>query len=134
MFDLATDKDSIALVNEFWAKGKVTAAVCHGPAAFVNVTLPNGENILKGKDVSAFTNAEEDATGMSKYMPFMLEDKIKEDGASFHKASELWAPTVCVSGKLITGQNPSSAKGVGEAIATALGKFLICLYLTTPTD
>ncbi|KAF3055798.1 hypothetical protein GL218_06881 [Daldinia childiae] len=121
MFDLATDKDSIALINEFWAKGKVTAAVCHGPAVFVNVTLPSGENILKGKDVSAFSNAEEDASGMTKLMPFMLEDKIKETGASFHKASELWGPTVRVSGKLITGQNPSSAKGVGEAIATALG-------------
>ncbi|KAG4221668.1 hypothetical protein PC116_g29856 [Phytophthora cactorum] len=123
MFDLATDKDSIALINEFWAKGKVVAAVCHGPAAFVNVTLPNGENIMKGKEVSAFSNAEEDAVGMSKYMPFALEDKIKEDGAIFQKASEPWAPTVRVSGKLITGQNPNSAKGVGEAIASALGTF-----------
>ncbi|OTB11590.1 hypothetical protein K445DRAFT_77646 [Daldinia sp. EC12] len=104
----------------FWAKGKVVAAVCHGPAAFVNVTLPSGENIMKGKEVSAFSNAEEDAVGMSKYMPFALEDKIKEDGAIFQKASEPWAPTVRVSGKLITGQNPNSAKGVGEAIASAL--------------
>ncbi|KAI1412549.1 ThiJ/PfpI family protein [Hypoxylon sp. FL1857] len=121
MFDLATDKDSIALINEFWAKGKVTSAVCHGPAAFVNVKLPSGESLLKGRDVSAFTNAEEDAVGMSKYMPFKLEDKIKEGGANFQKASEPWAPTVCVAGKLITGQNPASAKGVGEAIAKALG-------------
>lgn len=124
MFDLATDADSIALINEFWAKGKVTAAVCHGPAAFVNVTLPGGDNIMKGKDVSAFSSAEEDAMDMSKYMPFVLEDKIKADGAVYHKADDLWAPTVCVSGKLITGQNPASAKGVGEAIAKALGKFL----------
>ncbi|KAI1802401.1 ThiJ/PfpI family protein [Daldinia bambusicola] len=121
MFDLATDKDSIALINEFWAKGKVVAAVCHGPAAFVNVKLPNGENIMKGKEVSGFSNAEEDAAGMTKHMPFLLEDKIKEGGAIFQKASEPWAPTVRVAGKLITGQNPNSAKGVGEAIATALG-------------
>ncbi|KAI1465815.1 ThiJ/PfpI family protein [Daldinia caldariorum] len=120
MFDLATDKDSIALVNQFWAKGKVVAAVCHGPAAFVNVTLPNGENIMKGKEVSAFSNAEEDSVGMSKYMPFMLEDKINEKGAIYQKALP-WAPCVRVAGKLITGQNPNSAKGVGEAIATALG-------------
>ncbi|OTA55486.1 ThiJ/PfpI family protein [Hypoxylon sp. EC38] len=121
MFDLATDKDSIALISEFWSKGKVTAAVCHGPVAFVNVKLPSGESLLKGKDVSAFTSAEEDSVGMSKYMPFVLEDKIKETGANFKKASEPWAPTVCVAGKLITGQNPASAKGVGEAIAKALG-------------
>ncbi|KAI1376404.1 ThiJ/PfpI family protein [Hypoxylon crocopeplum] len=121
MFDIATDAASIALVGEFWAKGKVAAAVCHGPAAFVNVTLPGGDNIMKGKQVSGFTSAEEDAMDMSKYMPFVLEDKMKADGGVFHKAAELWGPKVCVDGNLITGQNPSSAKGVGEAIAKALG-------------
>ncbi|KAI1400486.1 ThiJ/PfpI family protein [Hypoxylon fuscum] len=121
MFDIATDADSIALIAEFWTKGKVVAAVCHGPAAFVNVTLPGGEHILKGKDVSGFSSAEEDAVGMSQYMPFVLEDKIKAGGAVYHKAPEMWAPTVRVDGKLITGQNPASAKGVGEAIAVALG-------------
>ncbi|KAI4869221.1 ThiJ/PfpI family protein [Hypoxylon rubiginosum] len=121
MFDLATDEDSIALIGEFWAKGKVTAAVCHGPAAFVNVALPGGGNIMEGRDVSGFSSAEEDAMDMSKYMPFVLEDKMKADGGVYHKAADLWAPTVCVSGKLITGQNPASAKGVGEAIAKTLG-------------
>ncbi|KAI1390328.1 ThiJ/PfpI family protein [Hypoxylon trugodes] len=121
MFDLAINQDSIALISEFWTKGKVVAAVCHGPAAFVNVKLPNsGEYILKGKNVSAFSSAEEYAMDMSKYMPFVLEDKINADGAIYHKASELWAATVQVSGNLITGQNPASAKGVGEAIAKAL--------------
>ncbi|KAI2618414.1 ThiJ/PfpI family protein [Hypoxylon sp. NC1633] len=122
MFDLATDPDSIALVAEFWAKGKVVSAVCHGPAAFVNVVDPaTGENIMKGRDVSGFTSAEEDAMELSKYMPFVLEDKMKAGGGVFRKAAEMWAATVCVDGKLITGQNPSSAKGVGEAIAKALG-------------
>lgn len=124
MFDLATDEDSIALIGEFWAKGKVTAAVCHGPAAFVNVALPGGGNIMEGRDVSGFSSAEEDAMDMSKYMPFVLEDKMKADGGVYHKAADLWAPTVCVSGKLITGQNPASAKGVGEAIAKTLGALL----------
>ncbi|KAI0385742.1 ThiJ/PfpI family protein [Hypomontagnella monticulosa] len=121
MFDLATDKDSIALVGEFWAKGKITAAVCHGPAAFVNVTLPSGDNIMKGRNVTGFSSAEEDDMDMSKYMPFVLEDAMKVDGGVYTKAAKLWDPAVCVDGKLITGQNPASAKGVGEAIAKALG-------------
>ncbi|OTB07657.1 hypothetical protein M426DRAFT_242150 [Hypoxylon sp. CI-4A] len=121
MFDIAIDKDSIALIAEFWAKGKVIAAVSHGSAALVNVTLPNGESLLKDKDVTGFSNAEEEADGIAKYMPFMLEDKIIANGANYHKASVLWAPTVCVSGQLITGQNPASARGVGEAVVEALG-------------
>ncbi|KAI0598440.1 DJ-1/PfpI family protein [Biscogniauxia sp. FL1348] len=123
MYDLATDADSIALINEFVAAGKPVAAVCHGPAAFVNVRLPSGQHLLAGKEATGFTNAEEDAVGMSQFMPFLLETKLREAGAVFVKADQPWAEKVVVQdgGKLITGQNPGSAKAVGEAIAKAIG-------------
>ncbi|KAK4189478.1 class I glutamine amidotransferase-like protein [Podospora australis] len=119
MFDLPLDKDSNALIKEFWEKEKVVSAVCHGPAALVNVKLGNGELLLKGKQVTGFSNSEEDAVGLSSQMPFLLEDKLKEAGTKYDKTGD-WGEKVIVDGRLITGQNPASAHGVGEAILKAI--------------
>jgi len=122
MFDLATDKESQQLIADFVAKGKVVSAVCHGPAVFANVKDPRtGESVLHGKEVTAFSNTEEDMMQLSQFMPFSLEDKLVEAGAKFVKADEPWGAKVVVDGQLITGQNPASAKGVGEAIVKAVG-------------
>ncbi|KAI1367701.1 DJ-1/PfpI family protein [Xylaria arbuscula] len=122
MFDLVNDADSIAVIEEFAAKGKIVAAVCHGPVVFVNAKRADGKALLAGRDVTGFSNAEEDAVDMSKYMPFLLEDRIKAVGGNYKKADQPWGELVLVQdgGKLITGQNPASAKGVGEAILKGL--------------
>lgn len=120
MFDLATDKESIQLIQEFYNAGKPVAAVCHGPVVFANVTLPDGTPLVKGKTVTGFTNVEEDQSQLTSAMPFLLEDALVKAGANFVKADP-WAEKVVTDGKLISGQNPASAKGVGEAIVTALG-------------
>ena len=120
MFDLAVARVSQKVIAEFADKGKVVAAVCHGPAAFVNVTLAGGEHLLKGKEVTGFSNAEEDIMGLSKVVPFLLEDKLKEVGARFVKAEEPWGVKVVVDEKLITGQNPASAKALGRAVVKAV--------------
>lgn len=119
MFDLPIDEDSQKLIAEFWDKQKVVSAVCHGPAAFVNVKLGNGQLLLKDKKVTGFSNSEEDAVGLSKAVPFLLEDKLKEAGARYEKAED-WGVKVIADGKLITGQNPASAHGIGEAIIKAI--------------
>jgi len=120
MFDLVDDADSIQLIQEFWAAGKVVSAVCHGPVVFVNAKV-DGQPLLKGKKATGFSNAEEDAVKLSSAMPFLLEDVMIKAGADYSKADDMWGEKVITDGNLITGQNPSSAKGVGEAIATALG-------------
>ncbi|KAI0007183.1 DJ-1/PfpI family protein [Xylariaceae sp. FL0662B] len=124
MFDLATDADSIALIGEFVAAGKPVAAVCHGPVVLTNVVLPAGGGpLLAGKEVTGFSNVEEEQVSMVAQMPFLLEDKIKQVGGVYRKAPEPWGELVVVQdgGRLITGQNPASSKGVGEAIAKAIG-------------
>ncbi|KAK3905941.1 class I glutamine amidotransferase-like protein [Staphylotrichum tortipilum] len=122
MFDLAVDPVSQALIGEFAAKGKVVAAVCHGPAVFVGVKGDGGESFLAGKRVTGLSNAEEVEVGLDKAVPFLLEDRLIElvgpDGR-YEKAEGNWEEKVVVDGKLITGQNPASAKGVAEAIAQA---------------
>jgi len=123
MFDLATSPASRQLIQEFADAGKVVAAVCHGPAAFVNVTLKDGKHLLEGAEVTGFSNAEEDAMQLSSVMPFMLETEMAKNAAKYEKAPELWGEKVVVSkgGKLITGQNPASATAFGEAIKKQLG-------------
>lgn len=124
MFDLATDQTSQQILAEFAAAGKVVAAVCHGPAALVGVRLPPGEGkyLLEGKRVTGFSNTEEDQVQLSPLMPFMLEDRLGEvSGGGYVKAAEPWGAKVVVDGNVITGQNPASAKEIGEAIIKAVG-------------
>jgi len=123
MFDIATDPISIQLVRDFYSAGKVVAAVCHGPAAFVNVALPGGKHILAGKTVTGFTNAEEDIIGTTRNMPFLLEDEMREKSGGGFKGGASFEEHIEIDnrGKFITGQNPYSAKAVGEAVLTASG-------------
>lgn len=125
MFDLATDPTSHALVREFAAAGKVIAAVCHGPVALANVRTDAGEYLLRGKKVTALTNAEEASACLDKAMPFLLEDRLREvvgpEGA-FEKADANWGAKVVVDGKIITGQNPASSKPIAEAVVKAVSE------------
>lgn len=119
LFDLVSDKDSIKIIQEFYGAGKIVSAVCHGPAVFINVTLPNSdEPLIKGQPVTGFSNSEEDAAGLSSVVPFLLETELKNKGGDFQKADQDWGVKVCVGrdGLLITGQNPASAAAVGMAV------------------
>jgi len=123
MFDLATDETSHKLISEFYAANKIIAAVCHGPAALTHVKLPSGGFLLDGQKVTGFSNTEEDTVQLSSAMPFSLEDKLNEaSGGNYVKAKEDWGEKVVVArgGNLITGQNPASATGVGQAIYDAI--------------
>ncbi|KAJ6257081.1 hypothetical protein Dda_7966 [Drechslerella dactyloides] len=124
MFDLANDADSIALISEFYEKGKIIAAVCHGPAALINVTLPNGEHLLQDQPVTGFSNVEEDTVEASAAMPFMLESELdKCSGGKYEKARVPFGACVAVGrdGRLLTGQNPASATPIGRELAKQLG-------------
>jgi putative intracellular protease/amidase len=124
VFDLATDETSHKLINEFYISNKIISAVCHGPAALTHVKLSNGEGyLLDGQRVTGFSNVEEEQVGLTKAVPFLLEDALnKASGGHFEKAKEPWGEKVVVArgGRLITGQNPASATGVGRAIYDAI--------------
>jgi putative intracellular protease/amidase len=119
MWDLPDDADLAALTASIYAHGGVVGAVCHGPAALVNVKRPDGEYLLKDMHVAAFTNDEEREVGLEKVVPFLLADRLTERGAH-HDPAPNWAINVCVSGRLVTGQNPASATRVGDAMLTML--------------
>ena len=123
MFDLATDQNSLQIIREFYEARRVVSAVCHGPAVFINAKLSDGKHLLDGASVTGFSNTEEESVGLLSAMPFSLEDELnKASGGKFVKADEPWGEKVVVTngGRLITGQNPASASGVGKAIYAAL--------------
>ncbi len=119
MFDLAVDPRVKALLRHFVDNGKVYAAVCHGPAAFVGAKNALGQPLVAGKRVTAFTNEEEREVHLDKVVPFLLEDKLREEGAKFEKAPN-WSDHVVTDGLLITGQNPQSSASTARAVISAL--------------
>jgi putative intracellular protease/amidase len=121
MWDLADNTALAAIAAKIYEQGGVVSAVCHGPAGLVNIKLNNGQYLVDGKKVNGFTNEEEVAVKLDKVVPFSLEDKLKERGARFEK-SGLWETHVVSDQRLVTGQNPQSAKAVGAALLTELKK------------
>ena len=119
MWDMPDNATSIALIEAFVKADKPVGAVCHAPAAFVNVRGKDGKNLVKGKRVTGFTNAEEKAVGLTEVVPFLLEDRLKERGALYSKGAN-WAPYVQVDGKLVTGQNPASSGPAAKELLTLL--------------
>jgi putative intracellular protease/amidase len=119
LWDLTNDPDSIKLIEKFWESKKPIAAVCHAPAVLLKVKNEKNEILLKGKNVTGFTNCEEDAVQLTNIVPFLLEDELKKNGAVFSK-KENWASYVVKDGLLITGQNPASSEAAAEELINTL--------------
>jgi putative intracellular protease/amidase len=119
MWDFPDDPGVQALIRAVYERGGVVAAVCHGPAAIVNARLSDGSYLVKGKEVSAFTDEEETAVALETVVPFALESTLRERGAIFVEAPN-FEKKVAVSERLVTGQNPASATGVAEAVVVLL--------------
>ena len=115
LWDLVSDQDSIRLIKSFWVQGKPVSAVCHAPAALLNVKDAQGEFILSNKNVAGFSNAEEAAINLTGVVPFLLEDELISRGGQYSRA-ENFQPYVVTDGNLITGQNPASSEGVAKAV------------------
>lgn len=120
MWDLAESDALAAFLRDAWEAGKVVASVCHGPAAFVNFRDANGEPVVKGRKVAAFTDSEENAVGLADVVPFLLETRLRELGAEFDGVAD-WQPHAVADGKLVTGQNPASSGPAADLVLKALG-------------
>lgn len=119
LWDLVTDKVSIRLIESFWKNKKPVAAVCHAPSALLNVKDENGEPLVKGKKVTGFTNTEEEAVQLTKVVPFLLEDELRDKGGIYSKKED-WASYVIKDGLLITGQNPASSEEAAKQLLDLL--------------
>lgn len=120
LWDLAEDKHSIALIEQFYNAGKPVAAVCHAPAVFKHTKLVDGTPLVSGKKVTGFTNSEEAAVQLTEIVPFLVEDMLKANGGNYSKAED-WTPYALEDGVLITGQNPASSEKVAQLLLAQLG-------------
>ncbi len=118
MWDLAVDKNSIALIETFIKQDKPVAFVCHSPAALKNVKV-DGEYLVKGKTVTGFSNTEEEGVQLTDVVPFLLEDVLKANGGNYEKGTD-WESFVVEDGLLITGQNPASSEEAAKRLLAKL--------------
>ena len=115
LWDLAESQDSRVLIESTLAAGKPVAAVCHAPGVLRHVQAPDGTPLVKGKRVTGFTNSEEAAVGLTKVVPFLVEDMLKANGGQYSKGAD-WQSHVVTDGLLITGQNPASSGDGAKAL------------------
>jgi putative intracellular protease/amidase len=121
MWDLAEDKNSINLIESFLAAGKLVAFVCHAPGVLRHVKTPEGKPLVEGRNVTGFTNGEEEEVGLTKVVPFLVEDELMNLGAIFSKVKN-WGVHTVVDGQLITGQNPASSGPAAKVLIDNLNK------------
>jgi putative intracellular protease/amidase len=121
LWDLAENRASIGLIEKTFAANKPVGAVCHAPGALRYVKAPNGVLLVDGKKVTGFSNSEEEAVGLTKLVPFLVEDMLRSNGGVYSKADN-FQPHVAVDGNLITGQNPASSTTAASEILRLLGK------------
>jgi putative intracellular protease/amidase len=119
LWDLTEDRDSLRLIEDFWAAKKPVAAVCHAPAVLLHAKDENGQPLVKGKNVTGFTNTEEEGVQLTEVVPFLLEDELKNKGGNYSKKED-WAVHVVQDGLLITGQNPASSEKAAEKLLDLL--------------
>ena len=112
MWDFPNDEKLAQIAAAVYEQGGVVGSVCHGPAGLLNIKLSDGSYLIAGKTVAGFTNQEEAAVGLSAVVPFLLESKLIDRGA-IHTKADNFQSHVVVSDRLVTGQNPASARGVG---------------------
>jgi putative intracellular protease/amidase len=119
VWDLAHSDAVANFLAQVWQQDKILASVCHGPAALVGVKI-DGEPLVKGRRISAFTDSEERGVGLEEVVPFLLESRLRELGAEVETGPDM-EPKAVADGRLITGQNPMSSEEVARLLVKALG-------------
>lgn len=119
MWDFADSEAVQKTIRDIWEAGGIVSAVCHGPAALVNAKLSDGNYLVAGKKLAAFTDEEEAEVKYTQVVPYLLATTLKQRGA-LHQPAPNWSENVVTDGRLVTGQNPASAHGVGEAVVALL--------------
>ena len=115
LWDLAQDPHSLQLIAQMLQADKTVAAVCHAPGVLWRAKGADGASVVKGKRVTGFTNAEEEASGLTAVVPFLVQDLLVEHGGAYSKLAN-WQPHVVTDGALITGQNPASSEPAARAL------------------
>lgn len=119
LWDLAEDKHSISLIEDFYRKGKPLGLVCHAPGVLRHAKNAEKGPLVKGKKVTGFSNTEEEAVQLTKVVPFLVEDMLQQNGGVYCKGDD-WGSYAAEDGNLVTGQNPASSEAAALRIVAML--------------
>lgn len=120
MWDFPDSEGLQRLTRAIYERGGIVSSVCHGYCGLLNTKLSDGSALVAGKRVTGFSWNEEILAGVSKKMPYNAEEEMKRRGANYEKAFLPFVSYAVADGRLITGQNPFSAKATAKAVAAAL--------------
>jgi putative intracellular protease/amidase len=119
LWDLAESGESRTLIESTLWAGKPVGLVCHAPGVLRHVHAPDGTPLVAGRNVTGFTDTEEEAVGLTQVVPFLVEDMLKERGGLYSRGPD-WQPHVVTDGLLVTGQNPASSEAAARALLAAV--------------
>ncbi|MFT4110891.1 type 1 glutamine amidotransferase domain-containing protein [Propionicimonas sp.] len=120
MYDFPDSEPLQRITREIWERGGVVSSVCHGYCGLLNTQLSDGELLVAGREVTGFAWQEEVLAGVDKLVPYNAEEEMKKRGAHYHKALLPFVSHVVTDGRLVTGQNPGSAKATAQRVAAVL--------------
>lgn len=120
MYDFTDSEGLQRITRELFDDGKVVSAVCHGYCGLLNTTLSNGEYLVAGRKMTGFSWREEKLARVDRLVLYNAEQLAVDRGARYEKAVLPFVSNVVVDGRLVTGQNPGSAKATAEAVAAVL--------------
>lgn len=120
VWDFPDNEELQAISRSIYENGGIVSSVCHGAVGLLNIKLSDGSLLIKGKEVTGFSNAEEKLAELDKYVPYLTEDEMVKRGAVYKKAAEPWAPFAVADQRVVTGQNPASGAPVAELVLKEL--------------
>ena len=122
LWDLASDSKVIRSIESWIESNTPIAMVCHAPAILRDAKKRNGDPLVKGANVTGFTDSEDEELDLSRHLLFSLEKALTTNGANFTRSNRNWSPNVVEDGVLITGQNPASAAPIADALVARVQK------------
>ncbi|MCY1488298.1 Molecular chaperone Hsp31 and glyoxalase 3 [compost metagenome] len=120
VWDFPDNQELQAISRRIYEQGGIVSSVCHGAVGLLNIKLSDGSLLIAGKEVTGFSNAEEQLAELDKYVPYLTEDEMVKRGARYTKAAEPWAPFAVADRRVVTGQNPASGGPVAELVLKEL--------------
>lgn len=120
LWDFPDNAELQALSRKIYEKGGIVSSVCHGAVGLLNITLSNGTSLIKGKQVTGFSDEEERLVQLDQYVPFLTETELKKRGVVYKKADKPWEAFAVADHRVITGQNPASGGAVADLVIQAL--------------
>lgn len=120
MYDFPDSEGLQRITREIWERGGVVSSVCHGYCGLLNTTLSDGSLLVAGRKVTGFAWQEEVLARVDKLVPYNAEEEMKRRGARYQKAKLPFVPYALTDGRLVTGQNPGSAKKTARQVVALL--------------